>query len=601
MTRRTPWIVIVSLLALPALPADRPVAGDNLQLDDPNDTDKRRGRFVARQDPAIDPTLTADPRLTGATLRVSGNGDGDGDTGAIVLPAAGWRGLGKPAGSKGYEFRDRAGIAGVRKVVLKSGEKGGSWALKASGPDWDYRIEQPQQVITVSLSIGDDTYCAQFADFSRNAPPMVAAKNATRPVSCRPPFCGNGLLEVGEGCDDGNAVTGDGCSATCELESAAALCEGITPVDVNDIHVELILPRGQRFEHPVQVTAPPLDVHRLFVVEQDGTIRVIKDGVKLNDPFLDLSALVSCCGEQGLLGLAFHPRYAENGRFFVNYINRSGDTVIARYQRGSDADRADAASGKILLTIDQPFANHNGGQVAFGSDRYLYVGMGDGGDADDPVGYSQNNDVLLGKMLRLDVDVETAPYYRVPPSNPRAGAGAPLGLIWSKGLRNPWRFSFDRQTGDLYIGDVGQNVIEEIDWRPRSSSGGENYGWDIFEGRLCHEPPPGNSNCPAPSGFVEPVVTYDHDGGRCSVTGGFVYRGCKLRNMRGRYFYSDYCASFIRSFVISGAVATDLRDHTASTRPNGSTIDNVSALGEDARGELYIVDHLDGEIYRVVP
>ncbi|HYR45787.1 MAG TPA: PQQ-dependent sugar dehydrogenase, partial [Thermoanaerobaculia bacterium] len=237
---------------------------------------------------------------------------------------------------------------------------------------------------------------------------------------------------------------------------------------------------------------------RLFLTLQTGRIVIFHGGQILPAAFLDLTSLISCCGERGLLSMAFHPHYGGNGFFFVNYTNTAGDTVIARYKvSGNDGNLADAASGVILLTIAQPFANHNGGELQFGPDGYLYIGMGDGGSANDPNCNGQRDDTLLGKMLRIDVNqnVNASPFYGIPPTNPFAGAGLPLDEIWAKGLRNPWRFSFDRLTGDLYIADVGQSAREEIDFQPRSSAGGENYGWKIMEGTLCGVG--GNSGCPA--------------------------------------------------------------------------------------------------------
>jgi hypothetical protein len=229
--------------------------------------------------------------------------------------------------------------------------------------------------------------------------------------------------------------------------------------------------------------------------------------------------------------------------------------------------------------------------------------MGDGGGGGDPLEAGQDDTTLLAKMLRLDVDVETPPYHAVPPSNPNAGAGTPLGLIWAKGLRNPWRFSFDRATGDLYIADVGQSAAEEVDYQPAASTGGENYGWDIFEGSLCYEPLPLFPVCPSPpTGYTMPVLEYGHVFFACSITGGFVYQGCRLPDLRGTYFYADLCADFIRTFQgVSGGMAQNLADRTADLAPGGGvTIDTITSFGEDARGELYIADYT-GEIFMIVP
>ena len=408
-----------------------------------------------------------------------------------------------------------------------------------------------------------------------------------------PGDCGNGVAEIGEECDDGGNTSGDGCRDDCVLEDASALCAGVATVAGTTLDKVLV----DTFTSPVLVTAPTLDPRRLFVVEQDGFIRIVKDGATLPTPFLNIDSKVASGGERGLLGLAFHPDYESNGRFFVNYTNNGGHTVIARYEVSvGDPDVADVGSEEILLTITQPFSNHNGGMVAFGPDGYLYVGMGDGGSGGDPNENAQDDGELLGKMLRIDVDVEVAPFHAVPPDNPNAGAGLPLGLIWSKGLRNPWRFSFDRGTGDLYIGDVGQGAVEEIDYEPASSTGGVNWGWDIFEGSACFEPDP-DPDCPdPPTGFTFPVHEYSHLLG-CSVTGGYVYRGCTLPDLAGRYFYSDYCSPFVDTFVISGGAATSFVDKTGEL---GAGLASISSYGEDARGEVYIVS-LDGAVWKIVP
>ncbi len=332
---------------------------------------------------------------------------------------------------------------------------------------------------------------------------------------------------------------------------------------------------------------------RLFLTVQTGRVLVFSDGQVQPAAFLDLASLVSCCGERGLLGIAFHPQYAANRFFFVDYTNTAGNTVIARYQASSvNADRADPASGVILLTISQPFANHNGGQLQFGPDGYLYIGMGDGGSANDPFCNAQRDDTLLGKLLRIDVNqnINTAPFYGIPPSNPFAGPGTPFDEIWAKGLRNPWRFSFDRSTGDLYVADVGQGDREEIDWQSRASAGGENYGWKIMEGTLCGAG--GSSGCPAgvppcnsPS-FKFPLYEYAHVGsGSCTgtVIGGYVYRGSTYPQLAGVYLYGDYCFGWLFG---NGQMLS----------PN---LPRLTTFGEDASGEVYLGTE-DGGLYRIV-
>jgi glucose/arabinose dehydrogenase len=290
--------------------------------------------------------------------------------------------------------------------------------------------------------------------------------------------------------------------------------------------------------------------------------------------------LISCCTERGLLSAAFHPQYATNGFFFVYYTNTAGNVTIARYAASSGSPNlANPASGVVLLTIPHPTnANHNGGQLQFGPDGFLYIGTGDGGSANDPPCNAQRDDVLLGKLLRIDVDqnVGSSPFYGIPPSNPFVGAGLPLDEIWAKGLRNPWRFSFDRMTGDLHIGDVGQDEREEIDFQPRASAGGENYGWKIMEGTRCGDG--GSSGCPAgvpacnSPVFKYPIFEYDHSTGDCSVTGGYVYRGSAFPDLAGVYFYGDYCTGKIWG---SGQLTT----------PRAA---GLSSFGQDSSGELYL-------------
>jgi len=349
---------------------------------------------------------------------------------------------------------------------------------------------------------------------------------------------------------------------------------------------------------PIFVTSPPGDGQRLFIVEQPGRIKILQDGQVLNTPFLDIDGRVLSGGERGLLGLAFHPDYDINGYFYVDYTNNSGNTVISRFEVTADPDLADSSSESILLTIAQPYSNHNGGMIAFGpNDGYLYIGMGDGGSGGDPQNRAQSDSVLLGKMLRIDVDGGSP--YGIPPDNPFAGPGYPLDEIWAKGVRNPWRFSFDRLNGDLYIADVGQSQWEEIDFQPASSAGGENYGWRLMEGDHCYDPP---SNCD-PGGLTYPIYEYSHGGTpfRCSISGGYVYRGNAIPQLPGTYFFADYCSGQIWSFRYDGSNITEFTDRTAELAPDsGYVISDISSFGEDGSGELYIVD-LGGEVFKIVP
>ncbi len=331
------------------------------------------------------------------------------------------------------------------------------------------------------------------------------------------------------------------------------------------------------FDSPVFVTETADQSGRLFVVEQPGQIWALSEQGQAS-LFLDIRDRVgSRANEQGLLGLAFHPEYVQNGYLYVNYTDRSGDTVISRFS--SAANQADAASEKILLRVEQPYDNHNGGHLEFGLDGYLYIGLGDGGSGGDPLGAGQSLDTLLGKLLRLDVD--NGDPYAIPADN----AGGGLAEIWAYGLRNPWRFSFDVATGDLYIGDVGQGAWEEIDFLPGSSAGGANFGWNYYEGSHGYQ-----GNPPAAGSFVFPVAEYDHSSG-CSVTGGYVYRGHQLEEWRGVYIYGDFC---------SGEIYGLLRNADGSWQ-NARLYDTdflISSFGRDKHGEIYLVDRA-GSIYQL--
>jgi glucose/arabinose dehydrogenase len=345
------------------------------------------------------------------------------------------------------------------------------------------------------------------------------------------------------------------------------------------------------FRLPTYATQPagdPAEVARLFVVEKAGRILLVEDGVVQPTPFLDITDRVgSQANEQGLLSLAFPPDFISSGLFYVNYTDLNGDTVIARYRLlTEDGRQADAGSEQKLLQIDQPAGNHNGGQLQFGPDGYLYIGMGDGGAAGDPWGNAQNPGALLGKLLRIDVSGGEA--YRVPTDNPFLEQAGAQPEIWALGLRNPWRFSFDRATGDLYIADVGQNQYEEVDFQPAASGGSENYGWDIMEGNHCFEP---GSGCDS-QGLVAPVAEYDHGQG-CSITGGYAYRGTRYPQMAGVYFFADYCSGNIWA----------LRQQAPGEWQMALLLDadlTISSFGEDAAGELYIVSYRDGVIYHLV-
>ena len=345
-------------------------------------------------------------------------------------------------------------------------------------------------------------------------------------------------------------------------------------------------------DFPLYLTTAPGDNNRLFIVEKGGLIRIIKNETLLKTPFLDIRNLVSGGSEQGLLGLAFDPGYVTNNRFYVSYTDTAGDTRIVRYLVSDNQDVAKTTPDRIILTIDQPFANHNGGNIVFGPDGYLYIGMGDGGSGNDPQGNGQDPTDLLGSLLRIDVRPQGD--YAVPGDNPFISQPSFRPELWDIGLRNPWRFSFDRKTGDLYIADVGQNAREEINVATAAQGGGGgrglNYGWNIMEGTLCT---PGiNPNCQK-TGLTLPVLDYDHSSGTCSVTGGYVYRGSAIPELQGTYFYSDYCAGWVKSFVYRNGTISDHKDWK-SLSPGG----NITSFGEDGQGELYILTS-QGGVYRI--
>ena len=351
------------------------------------------------------------------------------------------------------------------------------------------------------------------------------------------------------------------------------------------------LARVGRFAQPVAIAAPPRDRRRLFVVEQGGRIRVVRGGRKLRRPFLDVSRLVVSGGEQGLLGLAFAPDYARSRRFYIHYTNRSGDTRLVEYRRSrSNPNVADRGSARVVLRQSQPEVNHNGGQIAFGPDGLLYMGLGDGGGANDrhgERGNAQSLGTILGKILRIDPRRAGRRAYRIPADNPFRGRAGARGEIYSYGLRNPWRFSFDRETGDLSIGDVGQDAIEEIDFVSLSRARGANFGWRPFEGtRRIHE----GEDAP---GHIPPVLQLRHSDGYCSVTGGYVVRDPGVPALAGRYVYGDFCDGQVRSAVLRADGAQDDR------RVGVPEVGSISTFGEDARGRVYVAAY-DGAVYRIV-
>ncbi len=344
-------------------------------------------------------------------------------------------------------------------------------------------------------------------------------------------------------------------------------------------------------DRPTAVTASGDGSGRLFVLEQPGRIRIVRDGRLLDRPFLDIRSLVSCCAERGLLGLAFPPDFnPAGGTFFINYTDANGDTVVAAVSvDGGDEDLADRASLRPILHVDQPFANHNGGGLAFGPDGELYIGMGDGGSGGDPQGNGQRLDTLLGKILRIDVGGNTAAGqpYGIPSDNPFTEDAGRRPEIWAYGLRNPWRFSFDRETGDLWIGDVGQNRFEEIDRLRVGTVSGANLGWNIMEGSHCF----GGAEC-SRTNLVLPIADYDHSAGDCAVIGGYVYRGSAFPALVGAYVFGDECSGTIRGLVAAGPDQQKAVVLLESDRV-------ISSFGESDDGELYLTDLSSGELYQV--
>jgi glucose/arabinose dehydrogenase len=340
-------------------------------------------------------------------------------------------------------------------------------------------------------------------------------------------------------------------------------------------------------ESPVDIQFPDDGTGRMFVVEQRGRIRIVQADQLLPTPFLDITDRVDSGGdEQGLLGLAFHPHFSENGLFFVSYTDNQRHDVIARFLISADPNQADAGSGKILISVDDPFPNHNGGVLAFGPDGYLYAGLGDGGGANDPFGNGQSTDTLLGKILRLDVD--RGDPYAVPGGNPFVHSGG-RPEIWAYGLRNPWRLSFDRATGDLYIADVGQDTWEEVDFLPAGSTGGTNFGWNYREGNH-----PFKGEPPASLHLTYPVAEYSHTEGSCAVTGGYVYRGA-MPEWQGIYLYGDYCSGKIWGLRHDASAQGDQQWTSALLFESNA---HITTFGQDQAEETYFADR-EGTIYRL--
>lgn len=366
------------------------------------------------------------------------------------------------------------------------------------------------------------------------------------------------------------------------------------------------------FTKPVYVCQPTGEHERLFVLEQKGIINIIKNGKRVRKPFADLRDRIHNSifpgDERGLLGLAFHPNYQENGFVFVNYTDEDDHTIVSRFNVSDDPDKLDEDSEKVLIKLKQPFSNHNGGHMDFGPDGYLYISVGDGGKWGDPYDHAQNIKTLFGSILRIDVD--NGDPYSIPSDNPFINDPNAKGEIWMYGLRNVWRFSFDRETGDVYLGDVGQDLWEEIDFVSSEEAGGQNFGWRVMEGNHCYYP---KVNC-NPIGIL-PIIEYPNDANYmktlmgmdepnmdgCSVTGGYVYRGSAMPSLQGTYFFADYCSGNIWTFKEENGKAVDFQNRTDEINLAGGKWTNyISSFGEDNEGELYIVDYNEA-IYKLVP
>lgn len=366
---------------------------------------------------------------------------------------------------------------------------------------------------------------------------------------------------------------------------AAACGSGTTEPPPGNLETTLALEVvASGLNQPIDLNAPTGDA-RLFVVEQVGRVRIVENGQLLTTPFLDITSDVACCGEEGLFSIAFHPNYESNGYFYVSYTHDNGDSRLDRFTVSTDANVADPNSRLQILAIAQPFSNHNGGQIAFGTDEMLYLSLGDGGSGNDPLDSGQNPDTWLGSILRLDVDGGSP--YGIPSDNPFATNGNGAPEVWAFGLRNPWRFSFDRVAGVIYIADVGQGAWEEVNVQDASLAA-VNYGWKIMEGAHCR--PGGPTNCNQ-NGLTLPAIEYANTESSCAIVGGFVYRGSDIPEIVGHYFYSDFCGGWLRSFRYDDGEVSD------ETSWDVASFGNPRGFGEDANGEIYIL--ADASVLRI--
>jgi glucose/arabinose dehydrogenase len=457
--------------------------------------------------------------------------------------------------------------------VSACGEDGGG-GIQDPGPVTEVTVTAPKTTIEAGETV-------QLTATARDAGGTVVEGRTFEWTSADAAVASVSLTGLVTGLTEGQVeirASTDGVTGSIMMTVAAAPPGGPVTVGLQEIAAGL--------DFPTYLTSAP-DDGRLFITEKAGAIRLIKGGTLLATPFLDLTNKVgSAGGEQGLLGLAFFPDYATSGRFIVHYTGLQGESNISLFRVSADPDRADPASESVVLAVPRPGVAHNGGQVLFGPDGMLYIGLGDGDDRDG--GRGQSLEDLLASILRIDVSSATP--YTVPPDNPFVGTPGARPEVWSYGLRNPWRFTFDPATGDLYIGDVGERRYEEVNYSSAADGAGRglNYGWSRMEGRHCFQ-----VDCDE-AGLTLPVLEYDHSNG-CSVTGGYVYRGAAIPPLQGKYFYADYCGGWVRSFRMEGGVAVEETDWPA-LRPGGQ----VTSFGEDAASELYLLTE-QGGVFKVVP
>ena len=420
---------------------------------------------------------------------------------------------------------------------------------------------------------------------------VIAVVAACGPSPATPAATGSGFASIAPPATSTATALATGLAATATPMASATPVGVAVPPPLSVVSISLSTV-ASGFASAIGVSSAPGDA-RLFVIEQTGQV-VIVSGGKRGGTFLDISARLSCCGERGLLGLAFHPQYATNGRFFVRYTTPAGDVRVSEFHVSTDSNKADATSEKVILTIPHPtFGNHNGGRIEFGPDGYLYIGTGDGGSGGDPNNHGQDLNTLLGKMLRLDVDHFAAGLpYAIPGGNPFVGQTGKRGEIWSYGLRNPYTFSFDRETHDLWIADVGQDAYEEVDRATAASGGGKgvDYGWSVMEGNHCYRP---STGCSA-AGMAPPLAEYAHGSGDsigCAIIGGYVYRGSAQPQLYGRYFFGDYCSGRIWDAAAAGPAQQTPQELLESGF-------QITGWGQDTNGELYLTA-TNGILYRL--